>query len=618
MTPFRIPIARFLFAGYLLAAVLPLCSYGDESSLGQLNDLVSQQNWSEASEVGRQLAEEGDATVDLTIPFARLARGLQTSGDLATASEFYQRAVDASGQPAAASLGAATVVMVRLGAGDALFQNQKLADALSVVRPTLTPEFGTAERQRQMAVSIVLRIASVALSKGTLDVATEAYALAITHANEQQMPTAMLGDAWTTAVQNRIPVEAARKLAAFVEKYPEHSDAPQATKAAAECLKQAGRDGDATAMLADLLGRWPDSEAAAAVIRSHSGLAIDLVPKAVRDWLMLKAKSDDLQTLDSKTTMLGLLIATQQNELAAWTNLARHLASIDQSGQATTDTLTTLSQNNKESDAERFAAAVISPTDDRSVTSAARESACRWAGRTSRWSMLAIASETVDRKSASSDRSIVVDRLFAESLMQTGRVEDAHDWWVYLVDERHSNDFSTLLRCAESETAIGRDVNEASTRIAAARQVAQGDEFATTLVNMLESELAIRRSQFDDARGLLEQVVRSSETDRGLRGRAQWLIGETYYLQQRFADAIEAYRRVEGIDPGGIWVAASLVQAGKSFEQLGRTRDAAVCYGNLLSRFADTAHADLARRRLAAIAPGQAPVPPSSQPTIRR
>jgi TolA-binding protein len=114
-------------------------------------------------------------------------------------------------------------------------------------------------------------------------------------------------------------------------------------------------------------------------------------------------------------------------------------------------------------------------------------------------------------------------------------------------------------------------------------------------------------------------VVRSQDSEAGLRGRAQWLIGETHFLQQDFAGAIEAYRRVEGIDPGGMWVSASLIQAGKSFEQLGRTREAAVCYGNLLGRFANTPHADLARRRLAAISPDATPSNATpSKPTIRR
>jgi TolA-binding protein len=138
---------------------------------------------------------------------------------------------------------------------------------------------------------------------------------------------------------------------------------------------------------------------------------------------------------------------------------------------------------------------------------------------------------------------------------------------------------------------------------------------SVTLVDLLEAELAIRRSRFDEARSLLEKVVRGVEIDTGLRGRAQWLIGETHYLQHHFANAIDAYRSVEGVDPTGPWVAASMIQAGKAFEQLGRTREAAVCYGNLLGRFADSPHADSARRRMAAINPSQQP---ASSQSIRR
>ncbi|MGI9469937.1 MAG: tetratricopeptide repeat protein [Rubripirellula sp.] len=619
MTPFRISRTIIAFAIWMAAFVPSSICLGDDASVTQLDQLVAEQKWPESIALGRELAEQTDVAEDLTLPFARLARGLQNSGDLPTASEFYQRAVDASERPTAQQLGNAKIVLVRLAAASVLIQTQQLQESVAALRPTLAAESGASDAQRQMAVTIALRAGASSLAKGTIDVATEAYALALKHADERQTPTAMLGDAWTTAVQNGKPVDAARKLAEFVDRFPEHADAPRAARACAECLKQSERDDDATAMLADLINRWPDSDAAAEVIRGHSGLAIDLVPIVVRDWLMKKAKADDLESLDSKTAMLGLLIATQQNELTAWANLAKHLAKIDQSGQVTSDTLATLTEQDLESDAERLATAMIAPSETHTVTPAAREAACRWAGRTSRWSMLAIASESEELDGAEPGRSLAVERLFAESLMQTGRVQDAHRWWTYLVDTRHSTDFATLLRCAESETAVGNDVTRAATRIAAARDAAEDNEFGITLVNMLESELAIRRSQFDHARGLLEHVVRSSETDRSLRGRAQWLIGETFYLQQKFPNAIEAYRRVEGIDPGGMWVSASLIQAGKSFEQLGRTRDAAVCYGNLLSRFADTAHADLARRRLAAISPGQAPNhPSSSQPTIRR
>ncbi|MGB7347609.1 MAG: tetratricopeptide repeat protein, partial [Pirellulaceae bacterium] len=208
-------------------------------------------------------------------------------------------------------------------------------------------------------------------------------------------------------------------------------------------------------------------------------------------------------------------------------------------------------------------------------------------------------------------RTVTVERLFAESLMQSGRPEEAGVWWNHLVDTRGVNDFATLLRCAESATAYA-DLPTATNRIGDARTAAGDVANKISLVEMLSAELAVRELKFDQARSALEQVVRSEGAIAALRGRAQWTIGETYYLQEKFADAIEAYRKVEGIDPNGSWIAASLVQAGKSFEQLGRTREAAVCYSTLVSRFAESPYATSARRRLAAIAP---PSDPSSAPT---
>jgi TolA-binding protein len=77
------------------------------------------------------------------------------------------------------------------------------------------------------------------------------------------------------------------------------------------------------------------------------------------------------------------------------------------------------------------------------------------------------------------------------------------------------------------------------------------------------------------------------------------LIGETYFLQQKYAEAIDAYRRVDTLDASGDWAAVALLQAGKSFEKLARPREAATCYTALLTRFADLPHANHARTRLA-------------------
>ncbi len=582
----------------------------------RLDELIAAGDLNKAANEARSLDAKAGPTIDLTMPMARLGRAYEKQNDLPQAAEFYSRAVIASEQPAASSLSRDKVSLVRLAAAGAMTAAGKLTEAINTLRGLIESPSAAGDAQVQAAVGMCLNIGSTGLATGDFATAAEAYRLAEFAADERQRPIAMLGSAWTVAVSQVRPLEAAQKLAAFVQAYPGHADAARATRACAECLRQADRPADANAMLADLLDRWPESDSALEVVRGYSDLASDLIPPSVRSWVMAKAKSNDLRSFDAKATTMGLLIATEVGDQEAWANLARHLAAMDQSGNSVADLLNSLTEKNHSDQAERFAASLISPSDVDKVSPGGREAACRWAGRNQRWSMLALASESAIAKldSPPPNRTDVVERLFAESLMQLGRVNEASRWWNYLVDVRQSTDFATLLRCAEAETSVGDDVSLAGQRISLARAATGDEPFNTALVDMLAAELAIRKTRFEEARSLLESVVRTGEIDATLRGRAQWLIGETHYLQAQFGEAIEAYRRVEGIDGGGVWVSASLVQAGKSFEQLGRTREAAVCYGTLIGRFADSSHAEIARKRMAAIDPSN----PTSNSSIRR
>ena len=624
-----------LFALLLIPAREGQSAEGDAAKLDQL---TSQKNWEAAVELARNITNDKTQNEDLTFALARLARGLQNGEKAKQAAEFYQLAVSASESPLASELSDSDKVLVRLAASEVMVQSQNISQAIATLEPILgsqslssdspKPRAPTAststtltltEQQKKIAVWVLLRAGSASLSRGSYMDASTAYAMALRHSDQEQRPLALLGDAWATAVRNERSSDAVRKLADFVDQYPGHKDAPNAARGCAQCLKQLGRDADSTAMLSDLLNRWPDSSAAVAVVRTHCGLSPALIPSAVKHWVITKANTNDLDSFDTSTTMLGLIIASETSELVAWSNLSEHLAITDITGQTTSDTLRQLQTEKRESDAEQLAVKLISSASDRKVAPAAREAACRWAGRTSRWSMLAIASETEDLNTADPTRTLAVERLFAEALTQTGQTQQAYAWWVHLADVRSADDFRILIRCAETETAFGNDADKAEERIAAARRAAGDNAASISLTKMLESELAIRRSNFDEARTILEQVVRSADTAAQLRGRAQWLIGETWYMQRRHKDAIEAYRKVEAMDTTGTWVAASYLQAGKSFEQMGRVKEATLCYGAILSRFADTSYAAPASNRMAALSSDRNPLPTSSsQPTIRR
>jgi TolA-binding protein len=520
-------------------------------------------------------------------------------------------------------LPAKTIVVLRLAAGSVVAKSKNFGASLAVVSPVLESPDDVTDQQRNLAVNVCLQAGGRALTLGDSTIASQAYATALRHADESELPAARLGDAWAAVLRRDQPLVAAEKLSEFCRRFPSHVDAPNASRTSIECYRQAGDQQSAEDASEQLLNQWPDSTAAIEVIRDHHDQAVDLLPEAVQLWLIRKAVANDVEKFDSDLCVLGILTATRRNEPTAASNLIRRLSQIDQTGRATIDLLTKLPS----ADGERIAVSMLSADRSESPVTApsssiSREAAARWAARTDRWSMLASAAESQQPSDEDPSRTVTIEQLFAEALTQVGRVQESKPWWNHLVDQRSVDDFATLVRCAEAETAAGDDPELAQTRIGAARDAAGDDPLRIALADLLSAELEIRRTKFDPARTTLQAVVQSSGANASIRARAQWLIGETYYLQQKFGDAIDSYRRVEEIadanEGGHRWISAALVQAGKSFEQLGRTRDAALCYGNLLDRFPDSAHARLASQRMAAIEPQRHGEAPNSSQPIRR
>ncbi len=608
-----------LFQISVLSLLTCQIAFGQHATPSQLNLLIQQGRIDEATQLARQLDEAAAGDAKLTLPLARLARESERAGQIEQSAEFYGRAITALERTPKDELSVTTKVVLRLAAGAVLARSGNYESAVAAAAPVLEAAESVTDQQRNLAVAICLRAGGQALSSGDWLTATQAYQLAVPHADQADKPTALLGDAWAAVLRGDQPWIAAGKLTAFCQQFPTHVDAPAAARACVECYRQAGDQQAINQAATTLLQQWPDSPAASELAGSFCDRSIELVPDAVKTWLIEKATSDASQPFDAPLCVIGILAASSRDEPAAWSKLVNRLAQIDQTGQPTTGLLSQLPA----AAAERVAGAVLSSTDPR-PTSGVIEAAARWAADTQRWSMLASAAAAQSPGTDTASLTVSTERLFAESLMQLGRTDEAKPWWDHLVDVRLVDDFSTLLRCAEAETAVGADTQAAQRRISAVRDAVGEEPLRICLIHLLEAQLQIRQSKFDQARATLDQIVRAANIDASIRGRAQWLIGETHYLQQKFIEAIDAYRKVEQMDgitegTGRSWVAAALVQAGKSFEQLGRTREAALCYGNLLNRFPDSGHTVLARHRLAVLEPhprhGDAP---NSSQTIRR
>ena len=198
----RVKLSTLVLTGCL--ALFGSLAHADQPLVDQLDDLLNQNQLDQAAEIGRQLDALEDDQTDATLPLARLARALQQSGDMEAAAEFYKRSVDASTRASAAELEPQKKFLVRLAAGAVLTQVNQLSEAIETLEPTLAPEAELNDKQKEMVVTLLLRIGSTALAIGAPGIASQAFGLASEHASENQHATAMLGEAWAMAVERQL------------------------------------------------------------------------------------------------------------------------------------------------------------------------------------------------------------------------------------------------------------------------------------------------------------------------------------------------------------------------------------------------------------------------------
>ncbi|MFG0264965.1 MAG: tol-pal system YbgF family protein [Rhodopirellula sp. JB055] len=625
---------RLAMVVVLNALLVPSFTFADEAQLASATGRLLQQThgaeWDKAIATARTIAANESASIRSIAALVQLARRLDaTENQVDHSADVHDMAAYAvmrlrDNDPEALTADQAANLLLSAANGLTRFGRHMDAhrwlDEVHQLKVT-SPEW----------TATCMSVAAGLLDEGHLEQAQSTYQMVIESGDSPQLATARLGLAWCTAMSGEDDQTALEAIDQFLQHHSDHTDVPSALLMKMSCQFRTGQSDAADQTLQQLLAQHADSGACLQAIMSHcNNHPLEPCDGPLAEHLLEHAEQlaqSPSFTATLKPAAIGLLVAVTHKNADAEQAFADAIATRDELGDTTAAILEHLTRDGLDAEAQRIATRWISPVADTNagpeteptITAGVRESACRWAGRTSNWSILALAAKDEEpfldgneETAKIRGRNLHVERLFAEALLQTGDAKSSLKWWQRIVDEGGADDFPTLLRLAETAASSGT-ITEAAQRIASARAAISPTSPQSALVNLLAADVEIRQLNFDRGRSLLESVVRLGSADEDARGRAQWMIGETFYMQERFGEAIDAYRLVEGISGDGQWTAAALVQAGKSFEQLGRTREAAVCYSTLVRRFANSQHATGARRRLAALSPDA-----SSESPLRR
>lgn len=195
----------------------------------------------------------------------------------------------------------------------------------------------------------------------------------------------------------------------------------------------------------------------------------------------------------------------------------------------------------------------------------------------------------------------------AEAQFQTGQWAEANRLFERVLTERKQNLKPGVRRQAamrKAESLLASDDWSGALQAIDRARIEQAEDSGVR--SWPELELLTGRALFaggrlQDSVSAFNRAIALSTGETEIAAQAQWRIGETWLVQERYTEALEAYLLTINQYSYPHWRAAALLQAGKCQERLGNSAQALKLYQQLEQEYPSSEFAAQAKRRIEAV-----------------
>lgn len=180
--------------------------------------------------------------------------------------------------------------------------------------------------------------------------------------------------------------------------------------------------------------------------------------------------------------------------------------------------------------------------------------------------------------------------------LKAGRYERAVSHFTRIVKEFKDHEVlgPTLLRLGECLALMQRWATSEQTFAAYLDRFPQGEQAYQAQFGM--GWARENQQRYTEAIAAYEQVVAAQQGPTA--ARAQFQIGQCYFAEERFEEAVRELLKVDILYAYPEWSAAALYEAGRCFERIGKTAEAQSQFQQIGQKYAQTQWAELAAKQL--------------------